>query len=348
MKRIRSAAATSARVLSRCLPSTKRRMLPDILRVAAMILAATLLMDWSLPIAQHFDRPALAPWGLLAAMGVYAAAISHVLRRCFFPYLDLMQVAFKAMTHPIGAGLVFVGVCVVLAALLSLMSGSARAGELSAADQRMLQRAEPFLPILLDEQRAWWPGAPAPIVFAAQVEQESLWRQRAELKTALEHGAGFAQITKTARFDSLAELRAQFPSALRGWGWGDSLFDARYQLRAVVLMDYRNWRVILETADSRERMAMALAAYNGGLGGLASDRRLCQATPGCDHRRWFGHVERYTRKAMLAAHGYGEGFGCVNHRYPGRVAARAVKYAGRLPGEFAPAPNGTAHLGCKA
>lgn len=210
----------------------------------------------------------------------------------------------------------------------------------SNSDMKMLALAAPFLPTLLDEQEAWWPDAPFPSAFAGQVEQESLWRQRAELKTAREHGAGFSQITKTDRFDALSELRSQFPTAFRGWGWGGTLFDARFQLRAVILMDLRNWRVITNTADDRERLAMSLAAYNGGLGGLSSDRRLCAATKGCDPSKWWGHVERVSLKARTVSHGYGQSFFCVNHRYASRVADRSQKYMQWTGGDqFVAGPN---------
>ena len=53
-------------------------------------------------------------------MVVLLAGISHILRRIFFPDLDLHAIAFKAIETPEGASRVFIGVCLVLAVLLVL------------------------------------------------------------------------------------------------------------------------------------------------------------------------------------------------------------------------------------
>ncbi|MEY8688420.1 MAG: hypothetical protein AB9M53_00890 [Leptothrix sp. (in: b-proteobacteria)] len=325
----------------------KHRILPDVTRVAIMVVVASLLLFISTPIAVALGEPAIAPWGMFSGLAVYGAALSHVLRRALFPYLDLRDVAYRAMAGNPGAGLVFVGVCLVLAAMLMLMGGVAKAGDLPVNAPRVL-------PVLVAEQQATWPGMPAPSILAGQIEQESCislthkrcWSPTSELRTSRERGVGLGQITRTERFDSLAELRAQFPEQLRGWSWDSpTLYDPAFQIRALVLMDYRNWRVITGAADDRERLSMALTAYNGGLGGLNSDRRVCAATAGCDKSRWWGHVERTSLKARTAAHGYGESFFCTNHRYAARIAGRAVKYAPYTGGPIvAVSTNGT---GCR-
>lgn len=193
-----------------------------------------------------------------------------------------------------------------------------------------------YMPLLKQEQQRLWPDLRYPSILAAQVEQESCislthsrcWNPRAELKTARERGVGFGQITKTARFDALAELRAQYPRELSAWSWNSpTLYDPTYQLRAMVLMDLRNYRVITGTADQNERVAMTLASYNGGLGGLMSDRNICLATTGCDQSRWFGHVEHTSRKSRVKANGYGKSFFEINREYPVNVMAiRRPKY----------------------
>lgn len=46
--------------------------------------------------------------------GFIAGSITHVLRRILFPNIDLGAFMRKAFEHPIGAGLVAVGVCFVI------------------------------------------------------------------------------------------------------------------------------------------------------------------------------------------------------------------------------------------
>lgn len=308
----------------------KQRVPMDVMRVASMIAVAVALLFGSTPLALVVGEPALAPWGMLAGLSTFGVALSHVFRRALFPYLDLKEVAIRAQAHPVGAGLVFMGVCAVLASLLLLMGTAAKAGELPPG-------AVQYMPTLKAEQVAQWPGMPLPSALAAQVEQESCvsltsarcWNPRAELRTSRERGVGFGQITRTSRFDALAELRAQFPEQLRGWSWSSStLYDPAYQLRALVLMDYRNWRVITGAATDTDRLAMTLTAYNGGLGGLVSDRRMCAATRGCDASRWFGHVERTSMKSRTAVAGYGRSFFDINRAYaPTILFTRRPKYA---------------------
>lgn len=202
--------------------------------------------------------------------------------------------------------------------------------------QAVPENAKKYLPLLKAEQQRYWPSLHQPSILAAQVEQESCislkhsrcWNPRAELRTTRERGVGFGQITKTARFDALAELKAQYPKELAGWSWGSSsLYDPAYQMRALILMDLRNYKVIVGTKNQSERVAMTLASYNGGLGGLMSDRSVCSATPGCDRSVWFGHVEHTSRKSKAKSHGYGKSFFEINREYPVNVMfVRRPKY----------------------
>jgi len=206
-----------------------------------------------------------------------------------------------------------------------------------ASAQVVPENAKRYLPSLKQEQVRYWPTLTRPSMLAGQVEQESCislkhprcWNPRAELRTSRERGVGFGQITKTAKFDALAELRAQFPRELGDWSWNSAtLYDPSYQLRALILMDLRNYKNIVGVRDPHERLAMTLSAYNGGLGGLMSDRSVCSATPGCDPSRWFGHVERTSRKSRVRLPGYGKSFFDINREYPINVlSVRSVKYA---------------------
>lgn len=202
--------------------------------------------------------------------------------------------------------------------LLSL-SGAASGQTIPPAT---MARVQQYLPALQHEQRIHWPDAPAPATLAAQVEQETCaslahkkcWNPKAELKTSREYGFGLGQLTVTSRFDNFAAARG-LDGSLRDWQWSDR-YDATRQLRAMVLMDRNAYRSLASAApDEHERMAMALSAYNGGLGGVRNDRRLCGMTAGCDPTRWWGHVELTSTKARTSAAGYGRSFYAINREY---------------------------------
>lgn len=310
-----------------------RRLMRDLARTAVPLLLGILMIYIAEPLARMLGLPALAPASVVGGMTMCGAALTHPLRRLLFPYLDLGRVMSKATETSDGAGRVVIGVCIVLGFLLMTLGSSARAGTLPP-------NAERYLPVLVAEQQTHWPGMPMPSALAAQVEQETCislkhprcWSPRAELRTMRERGVGLGQITRTTRFDSLAELRGQFPRQLAGWAWDDdSLYDPRLQLRALVLMDLRNWGAIRGTASSEDRLAMTLAAYNGGLGGLVRDRALCGGTPGCDPRRWVGHTERTCTKAKTTAPGYGRSWCDINREYPRNIMGpRRGKYLQRM------------------
>lgn len=290
--------------------------------------------------------PTLAPLAFGFGLTFLGLAVGDLALRILQPGVDPQAAAQDALRlRCTGAGLVYLGRCILAAVVLMLIVTAPRAdvrvGALSLAGVLPGDppaAALPLLPLLQAEQRAWWPAHPQPSALGAQVEQETCpslthrkcWNPRAELRTTRERGVGLGQITRTARFDALAELRAQFPQPLAGWAWeADTLYDARLQLRALVLMDLRNWRSLRDVPQDAERLAMALAAYNGGLGGLASDRRACAGTPGCDPGRWWGHVEHTSLKARAAVAGYGKSFFEINREYVANILfVRRGRYLG--------------------
>lgn len=180
--------------------------------------------------------------------------------------------------------------------------------------------ALPLLPLLWAEVAAIWPDVPLRSALAAQVEQETCitlthskcWNPRAELKTDREYGFGLGQITVTSRFNTFSELRAGHRE-LSSWEWKDR-YDPRLQLRALVLMD-RSLFGAMTWASGVERMAFTFAGYNGGRGGVMSDRLVCKNTTGCDPARWFGHVERTSNKSRAKWNGYGKSAFEINREY---------------------------------
>jgi hypothetical protein len=293
------------------------RIRVDFARVSGVFIVATVLVAVSAPLADLVGEPAYAPWLLFAGLALYGVGLSHILRRVLFPYIDLKSFSESARHEPTGAGLVFVGVCLVLAAFVSLM------GNVVHADELLPVNAKLYLPILKAEQAFYWADMPLPSALGAQVEQEtcaslkskSCWSPHAELRTSREHGVGLGQITKTARFDALGEVVASNRQALSGWGWSSNLYDPKFQLRALVLKDKQGYAMIHGASSEPDRLAFSFAAYNGGAGGVISDRKMCQATRGCDAGRWFGNVEHTSLKRKTAVAGYGVSFFQVNRDY---------------------------------
>lgn len=133
---------------------------------------------------------------------------------------------------------------------------------------------------LLRASHAHW-GLDAPVAtFAAQVHQESRWRNDARSPVGAQGLAQF--MPKTA--DWFAEL---YPSHL-----GDNQpYNPGWALQALVLYD--RWLYKRLTAINEcNQWAMVLASYNGGLGWVLKDKKLA-ARSGADRRIWFDHVERF-------------------------------------------------------
>lgn len=197
-----------------------------------------------------------------------------------------------------------------------------------------------YAPLLAEKQQAIWPQAPEPWTLAGLVEQESCvslhsprcWNPRAELKTAREYGFGFGQITVaynaggSERFNKFKELKAQY-AALSRWRWEDR-YDPGYQLAAVVEMTRSLWRRAPPAADTQAHWAFTLAGYNGGLGALLQDRRLCANSPGCDPARWFGNIETHSLKSRVPQPAYGgQSWFSINRGYVRNVLKlRRAKY----------------------
>jgi len=231
----------------------------------------------------------------------------------------------RAMRDPVGAGLVFLGLCLLTGLLflaLTVRSAGAQCPDLHEMVARagLPDRATEHITTLSAEIRDHWPGVPMSSALGAQVEQETCyslrhskcWSPRAELKTSREYGFGLGQLTVTSRFDNFAAARGLHQS-LRDWQWEDR-YDPGRQLRTMVLMDRAAYGR-LQAVDEYERLAMALSAYNGGLGGVLADRRLCASIDGCDPDQWFGHVAEHSLKAKTASKGYGKSFFAINREY---------------------------------
>lgn len=281
----------------------------------------------------------LGPVGTPMAFGLglsfLGLAFGDLALRIYQPHVDSQIVAEEAIKdHNTAAGLVYLGRALLACAILLLMVSSSR------ADQSPPDAAKPLLPLLKQAQTAYWPDMPLPSTLGAQVEQETCitlkhkmcWNPRAELKTSREQGVGLGQLTRafnangSTRFDAMGDLTKSYSKELAGLNWQNP-YDPALQLRALVLKDKQSCGLIKNTASGKDQLAMCFAAYNGGLGGLNSDRKVCAGTKGCNPGVWFGHVEQTSLKAKAAVSGYGKSFFAINREYVTNImVVREVRY----------------------
>jgi hypothetical protein len=271
-------------------------------------------------------------------------AAAHGFRKALFSYADLGDAWDKAQESATGAGIAFLGVCLVLAALLMVVSSTAKAQDVRTY---VPQNARVLLPELKAVQAAYWPDFPMPSYFGALIEQESCislthsrcWNSRAQLKTAREEGAGLGQFTRAytesgaLRFDAIAEVRALDPKGLREFTWASVYSRADLSMRAILVKFKDCFRRLEQQTRAlpAELIAFCDAAYNGGLGGLLQDRRLCDLDAACDPLRWFGHVERFSAKSRQKWQGYGKSAFAINREHvENALVWRRPKYIAAL------------------
>lgn len=165
------------------------------------------------------------------------------------------------------AAVITLAVALILLAVLALPADAAG----------IPPQAQRYRAVLIRAARVSW-GLDAPVAtMAAQVHQESGWRADAVSPAG---ARGLAQIMPaTAAW--LPEV-APHLSAPDAWNPG-------WSLRALAAYDRWLWDRV-SARDGCNRMAKALAAYNGGLGWVRRDERLA-ARLGLDPSLWWGHVE---------------------------------------------------------
>lgn len=263
---------------------------------------------------------------------ILALAFAHLARKALFDYpeADMQKLLQKCTESPVGAGLAFLGLCLVLYGTMGLFGKSVNAA--------VPPHAVVFAPILKAEQARFWVDHPMPELLAGLVEQESClslthsrcWSPLSKLKTSREEGAGVGQITRayradgTLRFDSLADMRRQYPE-LSEWSWSNVYARPDLQFRGLVLMNRSNFKSLSMVVPVLSRLAFADAAYNGGLSGVQKERRACSLKDGCDPQVWFSNVEKVCLKSRKVL--YGSRSACdINREHVRMVFTRAVKY----------------------
>ena len=180
-----------------------------------------------------------------------------------------------------------------------------------------------YVPVVMAEIRQYWPTIVEPAFIFAQVEQETCpslkhkkcWNPKTEninQKNNAEYGWGLGQLTNTNKYNNFEEVTHKY-AGLKTWKWEDR-FNPTYQIRTLIYMDKNSYQVF-KNAEELNRFAFALSAYNGGLGGVLTDRKYCAQFKECDPEIWEGHVETHSRKARTNLGGYRISAYQINREY---------------------------------
>lgn len=276
-------------------------------------------------------------WLQAQALPLLAVALAFYVAKAFHDYpeadqQDLMRTAGK---EPLSSAMVLLYRGIVFAAIVYAFISPARA--------QVPHRAHQHLPTVAAELRQHWPQVPMVEYIPGLIEHESCislthsrcWSPTSRLKTAREEGAGLGQLTRawrpdgSTRFDALEEMRRAHP-ALADLSWSNIYQRPDLQIRAVVLKVRGDYRALRDVADELERLAMADAAYNGGLGGLQAERRACRMAVGCDPGRWWENVELQCLKSRAPLYGSRSACDINRHHVQDVILHRAPKYRGLL------------------
>lgn len=141
------------------------------------------------------------------------------------------------------------------------------------------------------------------------LKHSKCWNPKSQLKSQREEGGGLGQLTRaykgdgSIRFDSLEDMAKRYKLELKELSWNNLYTRPDLQIRAIVLMTRGNYRSLYEIKDASERLKMTDIAYNGGLGGLQKERRVCGLAKDCDPNIWFDNVEKFCLKSKKPLYG---------------------------------------------
>lgn len=95
------------------------------------------------------------------ATPVIAVWFAFLARKAIFDYLDIEEVYRKAKESTVGAGLIFLGTCIVFFGLLGLFGASARAQDVNTY---IPAQATQHVYVLKAEQKKEWPSHSSPFI----------------------------------------------------------------------------------------------------------------------------------------------------------------------------------------
>jgi len=175
-----------------------------------------------------------------------------------------------------------------------------------------------YIPILIKEQKTIFPEFTNSPYFSSLIEQESCiyltaskcWDPKSRLKTSREEGAGLSQLTRayrkngTLRFDTVRILRTKYNVYLKELTWDTVYQRPDLQIRGMILLWKDGYEDLPKNITNKiDRIAMADAAYNGGMRGVIKDRRLCGLTKNCNPNIWFDNIENTCSKSKRILYG---------------------------------------------
>ena len=197
-----------------------------------------------------------------------------------------------------------------------------------------------YLPLVREEVKRLWPDLKIPAYIPAQIEKETCpglkspkcWNPKTENinpKNNNEYGFGLGQLTKTNKFDAFIEATERY-DGLKSWKWEDR-FNPAMQIRALIYMDKRGYTNLKGDTDD-DKIAFALSAYNGGIGGVLSSKKLCTQIPGCNPFVWEGNVAAHSLKQRTALAGYRLSAFDINREYVRSIMSpdKYMKYVPRM------------------
>ena len=122
-------------------------------------LGGTLVIMVYLYISDPNDGGLTLPFLAKLATPVVAVFFAHWARKALFDYLDMGQLYRKAKETATGAGLTFLGICIVIFGLLSLFGSQVYAQDIRTY---VPPQAIQHLPTLRSEQERFWADHPNP------------------------------------------------------------------------------------------------------------------------------------------------------------------------------------------
>lgn len=194
-----------------------------------------------------------------------------------------------------------------------------------------LDRSKPYLPVLSDVIKTYWPAAPGKPIMAGKIEQESSWKEKATLKTSREHGRGLGQLTIAYNKDGSERFNtyrnAVKMKALKDWDWQADPYNVRYQLTYSVLTDRSNFVMVRPySVNDYQAWKCALVCYNAGSGRWLSRRHNAKAR-GLSADRWDDGLDQ-AYSAGESKLLYGRPLYVAVNEYPEVIFSRSQKYRG--------------------